>query len=160
MSISEFFDKVWIVLGVIFIIGLIIWGIACLAAPKTKILEPFDPSVSSENTATFVFHKNFNVKNINESPISWNAGLSRSASIELPAGAYTFLVNFNDSNWSASNIKVTGNFAKGKIYILTYYLDTKEKVIKHLIKEIDNETYVKLKKSMSQGKYFKNKELK
>ncbi|GBU28290.1 hypothetical protein R84B8_01848 [Treponema sp. R8-4-B8] len=157
---TKFKEGFSLVLGIIGCIAMVVFGIAWLIAPKTKVLEPYNPSIASENAAIFVFHNNFNVKKINDHTISWRSGLSRSASIELPTGEYTFLVDFSDNDWKADNIIVTGYFEQGKIYLLTYFLDTKEKKIRHLIKEVDKETFEKIKKSMWQGKYFKNKELK
>ena len=108
-------------------------------------LKPFDPSVVPENTAIFIFDKNFTIKSVNEQKVNWGAGFSKAAYMSLPFGTYTFSLNFNDGNRSAKGLIVAGEFERGRIYRLSYSIDSKENTIQYSIREISNEDFAILK---------------
>jgi hypothetical protein len=130
-----------IALGIIVLcIGL---AVGYALGPKSKELDPYNPSVASENTAIFLVDKKFTVKKINNQQVNWKIGFAKSAYIRLPSGMYEFVIDFNDGERKAENLTTGREFDKGKKYMLSYNLNENDKTIRCSIREIGDNLFNK-----------------
>ena len=111
-------------------IGIAVWFFVKKTAPKLKVLNPLDKSLTAENAATIIFKAKYTMTGINDVNKILGANRSKAASILVPAGRCNLTFNYDDRDLAqvafGSSIGETGNCLTATGAVMagkTYYLE-------------------------------------
>jgi hypothetical protein len=113
---------------------MVLFVAGCASAPTIQVLDPYEPTLTAENAATFIFPKEIMVQKMDDAAASsfegrvpgWVSASSTPVSILIPSGEHTFVCVFVsqiDGNvMSAEDLSVGAHFEAGKTYLLAYQI--------------------------------------
>jgi hypothetical protein len=113
---------------------MVLFVAGCASSPTIQVLAPYDPTLTPENAATFIFPKEIMVQKMDDAAVSsfegrvpgWVAASGKPVSILIPPGEHTFVCVFlrqtNGTVLSAGDLSVGAHFEAGKTYLLSYQI--------------------------------------